>query len=91
MSAIGEQVWLVTVTTEPIEPTHESPSLTGYFIHSSLATAAERLRETLVELGIGDLSPDSFELELDDDVYHGSRTIGDQQVSYKIFDLTVGE
>lgn len=91
MSAVGEQIWLVTVTTESIDEAGAPQSLTGYFLHTSLATAAGRLRDTLVELGIGDLAPETFELQQDDDVYHGGVTIGDQRVSYKIFDLAVAE
>ncbi len=50
MSIVGEQVWLVMVTTEPAEEELGNPSLTGYFVHAT----AEVLHK-----GCGKLSPKS--------------------------------
>jgi hypothetical protein len=92
MSAAGEQVWLVTVTTEPAEDEPGHPSITGYFVHASPDGAFDGLRGALAECGIDDLIPELFESERDEDGrYHGSFTIDDQLVSYSVFALTVGD
>jgi hypothetical protein len=91
MSAAGEQVWLVTVTTEPAEEEPGNPSLTGYFVHASPEGAADGLRDALDECGIDDLPPELFDGEFEEDGYHGSFAIDNQLVSYNVFALTVHE
>ncbi|WP_163887830.1 hypothetical protein [Mycolicibacterium hippocampi] len=89
--AVGDKVWLVTVTTEPAEETPGNPTMTGYFIHASPDGAADRLREALDECGVDDMPPELFESEFEDDgTYHGSFTIDEQLLSYTVAELTVG-
>lgn len=90
MSIVGEQVWLVMVTTEPAEEELGNPSLTGYFIHASAEGAAKGLRDTLAEVGSNTLIPELIAFETDETGgYHGSITIDGQIISCSVASLTV--
>jgi len=93
MSAVGEDIWLVMVTTEPAGEELDNPSLTGYFVHASAEGAAERLRHALAEVGRGaiTITPELFAFETDETGYHGSLTIDDQVISCSVASLTVNE
>lgn len=89
MSIVGEQVWLVSVTSEPAEDEVGNPSLTGYFIHASAEGAAKGLRDALAEVGSNALIPELIAFETDETGYHGSITIDGQIISCSVASLAV--